>query len=241
MAQCFRWCSLVLLPEDRTRCEENGFSFLFGVTQEWHPFVHRPTGTMGGITWRAPWPVHPNFWTHHPNHLSAPKIRISWEFSGKQAQRCWENIAIFTHSGLGDGHAAEGLEGNNQKDYSAVRDNICGWQLQFLLLIRNSSLQERFLRDYNISQRFVTITEVLGFFLTISMEKVVCDGGKVKRKRLFQTNCFLKVEKYYVYLYSRESALWKRAQGDRFRHCFLSRDFCVARGSSTGESPHVML
>lgn len=47
-----------------------------------------------------------NFWMHHPNHLSAPKIRIIWEFSGKQAQHCWENIAIFKRSGLGDGHAA---------------------------------------------------------------------------------------------------------------------------------------
>lgn len=64
----------------------------------------------------------------------------------------------FKRSGLGDGHAAEGLELNNQKDHSSVRDNICGWQLRFPWLIRNGSLQEWFLRDYNISQRFVTIS-----------------------------------------------------------------------------------
>lgn len=162
---------------------------------------------------------------HLPNHLSAPKIRVSWDFSGKQAQSCWENIAIFKHSGLGDGHAAEGLERDNQKDYSPVRDNICGWQLQFPLLIRNSSLQKWFLWDYNISRHFVTISGSSVLLLTIGMDKVGCDRGKVKSKRLFQNNCFLKVGKEYVYLYSRESALWKRAQGDRFLHCFLSRDF----------------
>lgn len=60
------------------------------------------------------------------NHCEAPEIEISWELSGKPAHWCWENITIFKHSGLGDFHAAEGLERDNWKDYSAVRNNICG-------------------------------------------------------------------------------------------------------------------
>lgn len=129
---------------------------------------------------------------HHLNHLSAPKVRISWEFSRKQAQRCWENITIFKHSGLGDNHTTDSLEHDNQKEYMAVRDKICGWQLQFPLLIRNGSLQEWFLWGCNISQCFVTISGSSVLFLTISMEKVCCDPEEVTRKRLFQNKCFLK-------------------------------------------------
>ncbi|XP_009879187.1 PREDICTED: YY1-associated factor 2 [Charadrius vociferus] len=105
---------------------------------------------------------------------------------------------IFKHSGLGDGHAAEGLERDNQKDYSPVRDNICGWQLQFPLLIRNSSLQEWFLRDYNTSQHFVTISGSSVLLLTIGMDKSitvrVARGllGAGRNPRLFRgRNCRL--------------------------------------------------
>lgn len=67
-------------------------------------------------------------------------------------------MIIFRHGHLGDDLEAEGLERKSQKDYSSVRDNIYGWQLHFLLLVRNGPLQEWFLRDYNISWCFVTIS-----------------------------------------------------------------------------------
>lgn len=132
VAWCLHYCYLVLLFEDRTRYDENDLSFLFSVTQEWDLSLQTP-GQHGRhhVTMVAPWPIHLNFWMHHPKHLSAPKIQFSWEFSGKQAQHCWENIMIFKRSVFGDGHAAEGLECDNQKDYLAVRENICGWQLRF--------------------------------------------------------------------------------------------------------------
>lgn len=65
---------------------------------------------------------------------------------------------IFRHGHLGDDLEAEGLECNSQKDSSSVRDDIYGWQLHFLLLIRNGPLQGWFLRDYNISRHFVTVS-----------------------------------------------------------------------------------